>query len=87
MEPPPNMEAIRVVNVCGNILSAPGVPGVVLRVAARTMFSQWTVNIRLSRDHRLCMVVEMPRAYLLTKTTTHEIKTCVLIVAHGPAVS
>jgi hypothetical protein len=59
MEPPPNMEAIRVVNVCGNILSAPGVPGVVLRVAARTMFSQWTVNIRLSRDHQLCMVVEM----------------------------
>jgi hypothetical protein len=64
-------------NVCGPAPSASELPGVALRVAARTMVSQRMVNIYLIRDHRSCRITviiigmlrvldDLSGAYLLT---------------------
>lgn len=55
------------VRVRGTAKSVFGYPGPALRVAARTMFSQWMVNMRLSRDHLLKRRGEQNRGALPPK--------------------
>ena len=67
-------DARREVRLRGSAKSVFGYPGPALRAAARTMFSQWMVNMRLSRDHLLKMN-ETGAPYLLRKTTSQDTRT------------